>query len=209
MHMENKFLDAVKKLRKQESKKTFNQTVDLIINLKDFDVRKESFSLFITVPHQLKEKKIAGFLEKKSDVIFTIRKEDFPNYKTKKEIKDLTREYDFFVSSAKLMPSVATTFGRVLGPADKMPSPKLGLLPSEEKDVIEKIVKKINHTVRMRVKEPSIKIPVAKEAFTDEQIAENIESAYQDIMNNLPKKRDQVRNVKIKLTMGKPVAVEI
>jgi large subunit ribosomal protein L1 len=207
--MENKFLDAVKKLRKQESKKTFNQTVDLIINLKDFDVRKESFSLFITVPHQLKEKKIAGFLEKKSDVIFTIRKEDFPNYKTKKEIKDLTREYDFFVSSAKLMPSVATTFGRVLGPADKMPSPKLGLLPSEEKDVIEKIVKKINHTVRMRVKEPSIKIPVAKEAFTDEQIAENIESAYQDIMNNLPKKRDQVRNVKIKLTMGKPVAVEI
>jgi len=205
---ENNFLEAVKKLRQTEKKRNFDQTVDLIINLKDFDIRKESFSLFITIPNKMKDKKVAGFLEKKSDVIFTIKKEDFPAYKTKRDIKNLIKEYDFFVSNAKLMPAVATHFGRVLGPADKMPSPKLGLLPSEDKEILEKIVNKINHTIRMRVKEPSIKIPVAKESFKDTQMVENLVSAYNEIVNNLPRKRDNVRNVKIKMTMGKPVSVQ-
>ncbi len=210
---EQRFLEAVKKLReaeeKREKKRNFQQSIDLIVNLKEFEVKKHGFNTFVSVPHKVKDKKVAGFFEKESKIIASIKKDDFPRYKEKKDVKKLVSSYDFFVANAKLMPAVATVFGRVLGPAGKMPSPQLGILPNEEEAVIKSVVNKINSSVRIRVKEPSIKIAVAKESLKDEEISENALNVYKKILENLPKGIDNVRNVKIKLTMGKPVPVEI
>lgn len=206
---EEKFLKAIEKIKATEKKVNFNQTVDLIVNLKEFDVRKSAFNLFIQVPNKVKNKKIAGFFEKKSDLIDTIKKDDFVKFKEKKDIKKLSKKYDFFVANAKLMPAVATTFGRILGPAGKMPSPQLGILPSEDEKIIKDIIDKINSSVRIIVKEPSIKIGIAKQSLTDEQIMQNAISVYHRILESLPRKKDNVKNVKIKLTMDKPVLVEI
>ncbi|MBR9705637.1 hypothetical protein GOV14_01250 [Candidatus Pacearchaeota archaeon] len=209
MTTEDKFLKAVQELRKTEKKVNFNQTVDLIINLKNFDVRRESFNIFVPVPHKVKERKIAGFFERKSKVIDTIIKNDFSKYKEKKEMKRLIRKYDAFIASAKLMPSIATSFGRVLGPVGKMPSPQLGILPSDDEKMIQAMMTKINSTVRVRVKEPSIKIAIAKEALEDKDIAENALAVYQKILEKLPKKIDNVRSIKIKFSMDKPVSVKL
>ena len=57
MTIEENFEKAIKKLRTTENKKKFDQTIDLIINLKEFDVRRESFNLFITLPNKIKDKK--------------------------------------------------------------------------------------------------------------------------------------------------------
>ena len=206
---EEKFLKAIEKLRTSEKKVNFDQTVDLIVNLKEFDVRRSAFNLFIQVPNKVKDKKIAGFFEKKYDLIDTIKKDDFVKFKEKKDIKKLIKKYDFFVANAKLMPAVATTFGRILGPAGKMPSPQLGILPSEDEKIIKDIINKINSSVRIIVKEPSIKIGIAKQSLTDEQIMQNAISIYHKILESLPRKKDNVKNVKIKLTMDKPVLVEI
>jgi len=209
MSNEEKILKAVKELRKTEKKVNFDQTVDLIVNLKEFDVRKNAFNLFIQVPNKIKDKKIAGFFEKKSSLIDTIKKEDFPKFKEKKDIKKLIKKYDFFMANAKLMPAVATAFGRILGPAGKMPSPQLGILPSEEEPIIKAIINKINSSVRVMVKEPSIKIGIGKESLTDEQIMENALQIYSKILDSLPRGKDNIKNVKIKLTMDKPVLVKI
>jgi len=209
MITEDNFASAVKKLRESKEKKTFDQTIDLIINLKNFDVRREAFNTFIQVPYKIKEKKIAAFLEKESKVIDTIKKDDFPRYKDKKDMKKLVKQYDFFMANAKLMPSVATSFGRVLGPVGKMPSPQLGVLMSEDEEVIKTLLAKINSTVRVRVKEPSIKIGIAKESLTDDQIVKNAFAVYQKIQELLPRKIDNVRNIKIKFTMGKPTNVDM
>ncbi len=213
MNEEQRFLEAVKKLReaeeKREKKRNFQQSIDLIVNLKEFEVKKHGFNTFVSVPHKVKDKKVAGFFEKESKIIASIKKDDFPRYKEKKDVKKLVSSYDFFVANAKLMPAVATVFGRVLGPAGKMPSPQLGILPNEEEAVIKSVVNKINSNVRIRVKEPSIKIAVAKESLKDEEISENALTVYRKILENLPKGIDNVRNVKIKMTMGKPVPVEI
>ena len=107
------------------------------------------------------------------------------------------------------MPAVATTFGRILGPAGKMPSPQLGILPSEDEKIIKDIINKINSSIRIIVKEPSIKIGIAKQSLTNEQIMQNAISVYHKILESLPRKKDNVKNVKIKLTMDKPVLVEI
>jgi len=209
MGIEDNFNNALKELRKTEKKSKFDETVDLIINLKNFDARKDAFSIFLEMPVKIKEKKIAGFFEKDSKVIDTIKKEDFPRYKEKKDARRLVKDYDFFIANAKLMPSIATSFGRVLGPAGKMPSPQLGILTSEDDNAIRQLNERINSTIRVRAKEPSIKIGIAKESFKDENIIKNAVFAYQRVVETLPKKIDNVRNVKIKFTMGKPVPVKL
>ncbi len=210
---EKKILDSLNKLREREKtrekKRNFDQTLDLIINLKDIDVRKHSLNIFVNLSKKYKDKKIAAFLEKDSKLVEVIKKNDFVKYKEKKDIKKLLKKYDNFIASAKVMPAVATSFGRVLGPAGKMPSPQLGIVPSEDDNLIKNMVEKINSTVRVIVKEPSIKIGVGKESLNDEDLKENIFSVYKKILENLPKGRDNIRNVKIKFTMCTPVAIEI
>jgi len=211
MAIEDKFLEAVKKIREinKDKKRKFDQTVDLIVNLKEFDVRKEAFNIFVEVPNKVKNKKIAGFFNGDNNLIDVIKKDEFGKYKEKKDMKKLVRNYDFFISNAKLMPAVATAFGRILGPVGKMPSPQLGILTLEEDSAIKEIIDKINSNVRIRVKEPSIKIGIAKESLDDDKIVDNAVAVYRKILDTLPKKIDNVRNVKIKLTMEKPVEVDI
>jgi len=207
--MEEKFLKAIKEIRKTDKKINFDQTVDLIINLKDFDIRRQAFNVFIELPYKIKDKKIAGFLEKNSNIIDSIKKEEFPRYKEKKDIKKLVQKYDFFIANTKLMPIVAASFGRVLGPSGKMPSPQLGIIQNEDDKFLNDAIKKINSSVRIIVKEPSIKVGIGKESLSDDNIAQNALAVYNKILETLPRNKDNIRNVKIKLTMGKPVLVEI
>ena len=202
-----KALEALKKLRQTEKKVKFSQTVDLIINLKNFDAKKEAFNIFIELPHKIKDKKIAGFLEKKSSLIDSITKEEFVMNKEKADIKSLVKKYDFFIANAKLMPVVATSFGRVLGPVGKMPSPQLGVLMTENDHEIKKLIDKINSNTRIRVKESSIKLAIGNEAMKDESLAENTVLVYNKVLENLKRGTDNIRNIMIKLTMDKPIKI--
>jgi large subunit ribosomal protein L1 len=207
---ETKFLEAVKKLREENKKeRKFDQTVDIIVNLKEFDVRKQAFNVFASVPNKIKDKKIAGFFEKDNNLIDSIKKDNFIKYKEKKDAKKLIKNYDFFIANAKLMPAVATSFGRILGPVGKMPSPQLGILPNEEEAVVKAIVERVNKSVRIIVKEPSIKVGIAKISLDDDKIVENLVAVYGKILESLPKGIDNIRNVKVKLTMSKPVGVDL
>ncbi len=200
---------ALEEIRKNSKERKFDQSVDLIVNLKKFDVKKTQINIFVALPHRIKEKKICGFIENKSDLIETIPKANFISYKSKKDIKKLVKQFDFFIASAPLMPSVATTFGRVLGPAGKMPSPKLGIIMNENEKDIKDVLNKINNVIRIQTKEPSIKIVIGKEKMKDEDIVENIKVAYSAIVNELPNKKENIKSTMIKLTMGKPIKVEI
>jgi len=203
--MEGEILKALKELRKDKRK--FNQTVDLIINLKNFDTKRESLNLFISLPHKVKDAKIAGFLNDKSNVIDTITKADFSRYKGK-AIKKLIKDYDFFIAHALLMPSIATEFGKYLGPVGKMPSPQLGIIDKESEEEIKKVVSKAEKAVKVKTKEPSIKLAVGKQEMKDEEIAENILFVYNTVLKALPRKKENVKSVMIKFTMSKPVKLE-
>jgi len=209
MATEEKFIKAIVALKASDSKKIkFDQSVDLIINLKEFDVRRQAFNLFIQVPNKIKDKRIAGFFEKDSKIVDSIKKESFARYKEKKEIRRLIKSYDYFIANAKLMPAVATSFGRVLGPAGKMPNPQLGILANEDDKIVEETVNKINSTVKIKVKEPSIKVSIGKQSMNNEKIMQNALFIYKKILETLPRKIDNIKNVKIKFTMSKPVKVE-
>jgi ribosomal protein L1 len=58
------------------------------------------------------------------------------------------------------------------------------------------------------VKEASIKAGIGKESLSDKEILDNLVTAYSKILDTLPKKKDNVKNIRIKLTMDKPVKVD-
>lgn len=200
-------LKALQELRKEEKRK-FSQTADLIINLKNFDIKRDSLNLVIELPYKIKDKKICGFLTKKSELLDTITKPEFDRYKGK-ELKKLVNKYDSFISFSALMPNVATSFGKILGPAGKMPNPKLGMLMKEDDKTIREILEKVNKSIKVTSKQPSLKVSVGKEDMKDEEIAENILTVYRAVFDALPRKKEQVKSVLIKLTMTKPLKLEI
>jgi len=208
MELKQELKNALIELRKGKERK-FNQTVELIVNLQKFNIKKENINVVVTVPHKIKEKKIAAFLETKNSEVDTITENEFKNYKDKKEIKKLVDKYDFFISQAKLMPKVATTFGKVLGPVGKMPSPQLGIVMQNEDKTIENLKDKINKSIKIRTKEASIKLAVAKQSMKDEDILENIMIIYNTLLKNLPREKENIKNIEIKFTMTKPVKIKL
>lgn len=208
MELNEKLKNALSELRKAEERK-FDQTVDLIINLQKFDVKKNSVNLFISLPNKIKDKKICAFLESKNKNVETITPDEFKEYSDKKKLKKLVKKFDFFIAQGSLMPKVATTFGRTLGPSGKMPSPQLGIILNPDDKTIQEIKKKINNSIRIRTKEPTIKIPIGKQSMKDEEVIENILNVYESILKNLPKNKENVKNIKLKFTMTKPVKVDI
>ncbi len=204
--LREKILESLKELRKNKERK-FDETIDLIINLQKFDLKKNQLNLFVTVPYKIKDKKIAGFLESKNKLIDTITSEEFKKYNDKKALKKLVKNYDFFIAQGSLMPKVATTFGRVLGPANKMPSPQLGIILNADDKTINEIKEKVNNSLKIRTKEASIKIPIGKKSMKDEEIAENIIAVNNSVLKALPRDKENLKNIKIKFTMSKPVKI--
>src|SRR3989344_3608973 len=202
MELEEKLKKALEELRKEKPRK-FSQSVDLIVNLQKFDIKKSNINIFVQVPHKIKDKKIVAFFETKHKELETITKNDFKKYSEKKEIKKLIGNFDFFIAQASLMPSVATSFGRVLGPTGKMPSPQIGIVTNPDEKSISELVTKINHSIRIRAKEASIKTVVGKDKMKDEEIIENIMAVYNALLKILPKEKDNIKNIEIKFTMTK------
>jgi large subunit ribosomal protein L1 len=208
MELKTDLKKALEELRKTKERK-FDQTLDLIINLQKFDLKKDSLNFLLKIPYKIKDKKIAGFLEVKRKDIETITFSEFKKYSNKIELKKLVKKFDFFIAQASLMPKVATTFGRVLGPAGKMPSPQMGIITNVDDKVIADLKERINEGIKIRTKEPSIKLAIGKQSMKDEEIIENILSVYNAIIKALPRNKENIKNIEIKFTMTKPQKIKI
>ncbi len=200
---------ALAELRKTDDR-NFEQTVDLIINLRKFNVRKNPLNIIINVPHKIKDKKVGGFFESKNKNVETITPNEFKKYSDKKKLRNIGRKFDFFIADAKLMPKVAKTFGRVLGPAGKMPSPQMGIIRGNINDEkINNLKKIINSSIKLKAKEASIKLAVGKESMKDKEIIENVLTIYNKIVKALPQDKENIKNVQIKFTMTKPQKIQV
>jgi len=199
-------IKAIQELRK-EKKRKFDQSVDLIVNLKNFDVRREALNTFVFVPHGW-ERKVAAFFQKRNSNVDTITEEDFVKYKELKDIKKLAKKYDMFMAVAPMMGKVATKFGRVFGPMNKMPSPLAGIVPKEDDEMVKSMIEKMSKSIRVKNKEMSIKVRVGNESMSDEDLAENVNEAVKELTKKLPRGIDNVKDVLVKFTMTKTVVVK-
>jgi len=190
--------NALQELRKDKERK-FDQTVDLVINLKKFDIKKSQVNIFVSMPYKIKDKKICGFFETKQEGIETIIPSQFKKYSDKKELKKLIKKFDFFMAQGSVMPKVATAFGRALGPAGKMPSPQLGILMNVNEKEIKDLKERINNTLKTKVKESSIKLVVGKQSMKDSEIIENILAVYNYVEKALPRDKENIKKRKTEI----------
>lgn len=206
-----KFSEALSELRKKSIKRKFDQTLDLIINLKNFDIKRESVSAVLTLPFVYKKKKIAAFLESSSagaKADYVISKTDIDKLKDK-DIKKIAKNYDFFIANAKLMPLIAKKFGKTLGSVGKMPDPKIGaVLAQENVDAVTAVIQKLEKIMKVKAKEASIKIAIGKESMPDAELEKNASTTLKTVTAALPKGEQNIRNVILKFTMSTPIKVK-
>lgn len=209
-----KFLENLKKLREASKKRKFNQSTDLIINLKDIDLKKpeEQVDFFLTFHQKTgKKRKVCALVgpelseDAKSVCDKVITVDEFNNYtKDKKLVKNLATEYDFFIAQADIMPKVAAAFGKALGPRGKMPNPKAGCVVPP-KGSLKPLYEKLQDTVKVTAKStPVVQIFIGKENLKDDDLADNALEAYSQLESKLPKGHNNIKNVFIKFTMSKP-----
>jgi large subunit ribosomal protein L1 len=210
-------LNAVKAAREKGKKLKFRQTFDFILNLKDLDLKNpdQQVETFVTLHYDKgKASKVCGLVgpelmdQAKDTFDRSIRVDDFAKIaKDKKALKKLANEFDFFVAQANIMAKVAASFGKVLGPRGKMPNPNAGCVVPPNAN-LKQLNEKLLKVICMKAKtQPMIQIPIGHEEMKDEEIADNLVTAYNALIHSLPSERNNVKNISIKLTMGKPVKI--
>ena len=209
--MKQEILEAVKKAKEEAKPRNFTQSVDVVITIKDLDVRKPENRIDeeVFLPNgRGKPVKIAfiadgelALLAKNAGADLVINKADLEELgKDRKEAKKMANRHDFFVAQADMMPLVGRFLGPVLGPRKKMPKP----VPASAKP--EPLMEKLKGTVKVRIKDqPVVQALVGSQEMGDEDIADNIEAVLGVLDQKLEKGRSQIKSMYVKTTMG-PIA---
>ena len=209
--MKQEILEAVKKAKEESKPRNFTQSIDVVITIKDLDVKKPENRIDeeVLLPNgRGKDVKIAFIADgelalqaKNAGADLVINKTELEEMgKDRKEAKKIANRHDFFVAQADMMPLVGRFLGPVLGPRKKMPKP----VPATIKP--DPIMERLKSTVKVRIKDqPVIQALVGTQDMDDEQIAANIESILAVLDQKLEKGRNQIKSMYVKTTMG-PVA---
>ncbi len=215
--MEKKDIVAAVSALKDSDKRKFPQSYELIINIKNIDLKNQQNQLdyFLTLPKNTgRAAKVCALVGGEMKVTAeaacdkVIMLDQFPQYEgNKKSLKKLTEEYDYFIAQATIMPQVAKVFGRVFGPRGKMPNPKAGCVVPPNAN-LKPLVEKLQRTIRTQSRKAScLQCFVGKESLSAEDLVENIFSLYNQVLHLLPQEKNNIKNVLLKKTMGKPVKV--
>ena len=201
-------LERIKEVKEKSKKRNFSQRYDLIINLKDLDLKKAENKIdeFLVLPKGSgKEASVTLFSDtvKKIEDCRMIKSSEIEGLgKKKEEVKKMINQTDFFLSEPKLMPVVGKHLGKFLAPVGKMPKPVVG--------DVEKMIKDSGSAVRIIVsKQPIIHTIVGSEKMDDKDIEKNIQTLLNFLKSRLPRGKNNIKNLYLKLTMGHPVKLEV
>lgn len=207
-----KALEAVKK---SASKRNFDQSIDLVINLKDLDFKKpdHQVDIFVTLHHTRGKPIRVGALvgpeladQGKAECNSCVVSGDFKSY-SPKMVKQLAKENDIFIAQGNVMKEVAATFGRVLGPRNKMPNPKAGAVVPPGAN-LKVLVERLQKVVRVTAKKsPVVHVMVGKQGQNEAEVIDNILTVYNQVMHALPQEKNNIKDAYLKLTMSKPVKI--
>ena len=216
MPLDNKtILEAIKQAKTKSGGKKFNQTVDLILDIVEIDMKSPEGKIqeVVELPHVTgKPNKICvvasggDFIVKaknsQADKVLERADLDALNGK-KKELRAIANEYDVFISEAPLMPLVGRILGPVLGPRGKMPIP---VPPNAD---IASLINKHRKTVVVRMRsQPIIQVSVGSEQMKDEELVDNTMTVLRVLDGKLKRGLKNVKFAFIKTSMGEPVKIK-
>ncbi len=214
---EKKVKNALAKAKSEAKKRSFKQSVDLIIVLRDLDLKKpdQQLDFYASTSHSLgKKARIAAFVgpemrdEAKKAVDLVITPDEFAQYADKKKAKKLAAGYDYFIAQADIMTKVAQSFGKILGTRGKMPNPKAGCVVPPKTNLAP-LYSRLQKTVRLKAKTLlAVQCVVGKEDQDEDEVVDNILNIYRQVQGHLPNHENNISRVLVKTTMGKVVAVQ-
>jgi large subunit ribosomal protein L1 len=205
-----KIMDALTKARDAAPERSFEQSVDLTVNLRDLDMRQPDnrVNLRVQLPNGVGSQKVLIFAS--GDLALRARRAGADSIIEPAELNELAsdrkaakrrlKDFDVFVAEAPLMPTVGRVAGPILGPRGKMP------IPIPPQAPIDAIIERERRVVILRSRDrPFIKCIVGKELMSDEDIAVNIEAVLSSLVDSLRRGVNNIRSVYLKLTMGPAV----
>jgi large subunit ribosomal protein L1 len=204
--------EAITKL-KNEDKKNFIQTFDLIIHIEGLDVKKEGGKInkVVMLPNKSnKEKKVCVIGEltiaekaKEAGADLILRKVDIEKLQgNKRELKKIARKYDFFLVQPDLMPLVGKLLGPYLGSRGKLPE----IIPPNVD--VKSIISRLKQSVRLRVKnQPVISCGIGTEDMPTEKLSENALAVINEV-EKLIEGKGRIKSIYLKKTMSYPIRLK-
>jgi len=215
MPLEKKnLLDAVKEAKEKSGQKKFNQTVDLILDIKEVDMKAPEGKIqeIVELPHSsAKPNKICviasgetALRAKRANADSVIERGDLEGLAgKKKDLRKIASDFDVFISEASLMPTVGRILGPVLGPRGKMPIP---IPPNAD---VSALIAKHRKTIVIRMRnQPIIQTTVGTASQTDEELVDNIQAVLRMLEGKLKRGLKNIDVMFIKTSMGATVKIK-
>jgi len=209
MITEAQLAEVVTKAKEETKKTKFKQSLELIINFKDIDVKKgfainevvqlpktnSPATVCVIATGEMSQKAKAA----KADSV--IGNEELAKFEAnKRESRKFINKYDFFLADTKIMPTVGKALGQLLGPRGKMPTP----VPFDAP--IDAFLARFRTSIKVRTRASlSISCKIGDESMEDADLATNAFTVLNTIEKKLPNGEKNIKKVMIKTTMGKPV----
>ena len=203
--------EAVEKALKAGKPRRFRQSVDLIVVLKDVDVKSPSGRLreIVTLPNKPpKEPKVCVVAEgdmalkaKELEGVEVIGRNELQEMRNNRKLaKKLAKRCDWVLVQAPLMGLAGGILGPALGPRGKAPTP---VPPNAD---IAALVERFKRSVWVRIRnQPQVMVRVGTEDMEPGKIVENIRAILNAIEGKLG--HGKIAKIYVKKTMGPPVQV--
>jgi len=209
MITEAQLVEMIKKVKAETKQRKFTQSVELIINFKDIDVKK-GFALneIVQIPKTSSPATVCvmatgemSLKAKQANADAVIGTDELDKFATnKRESRKFINKYDFFLADTKVMPLVGKTLGQFLGPRGKMPTP----VPFDAP--IESFLQRFRSSIKVRTRASlSISCKIGDESMEDTDLAINAHTVLSVIEKKLPNGEKNIKKIMMKTTMGKPV----
>ena len=208
---------ALQEMRQQSKPRKFVQSVEMILNFKELDVKKpdSQIDVKLTLPYSTGKKgtgktllfaKDKRFMDDMKGKVDRIVDEAEISKLAKKDIDVIANDFDVTVAEGPVMLVVAKFLGQQLAPKGKMPKP---IQPDADATVA--MLKQLGGFMRVTNKKgkvmPTIQLLIGSEQMKNSEISANAIAIADAVLKQLPRKEQNMKSVYIKLTMGPPVKV--
>ena len=209
MITEAQLAEVITQAKEGTKKRKFKQSVELIINFKDIDVKKGfAINEVIQLPKTNSPATVCviatGDMSQKAKAAkadSVIGNDELTKYEAnKRESRKFINKYDFFLADTKIMPTVGKALGQLLGPRGKMPTPVPFNAP------IDAFLARFRTSIKVRTRASlSISCKIGDESMENADLATNAFTVVNAIEKKLPNGEKNIKKVLVKTTMGKPV----
>jgi len=209
MITETQLAEMIKEAKTSTKQRKFKQSIELIINFKDIDVKK-GFALneVVQLPKTSSPATVCvmatgdmGQKAKQANADAVIGTDELDKFATnKRESRKFINKYDFFLADTQVMPVVGKTLGQLLGPRGKMPTPVPFNAP------IESFLQRFRSSIKVRTRASlSMACKIGDESMENADLATNAHAILSAVEKKLPNGERNMRRIMIKTTMGKPI----